>query len=109
MSSFELFCLIFYALDAAWDESRDPQLGEYLSSANPFLFGDIGSAEPSVYLEFCHETVEPITLENSFDLANRYIKGLDNAAVTKAFSDIDRTEWMDCAEGYLTNPHKGGN
>lgn len=35
MNKFELFCMIFYVLDAEWDESKNPTLGEFLSSANP--------------------------------------------------------------------------
>ena len=41
MNQFELFCMIFYVLDAAWDETKDPELGNFLSGANPFLFSDI--------------------------------------------------------------------
>lgn len=46
MNKFELFCMIFYVLDAEWDESKDPILGEFLSSANPFLFEGLSSAVP---------------------------------------------------------------
>lgn len=49
MNKFELFSMIFYVLDAEWDESKNPTLGEFLSSANPFLFDSLSSAVPEIY------------------------------------------------------------
>ena len=37
MNKFELYCMVFYVLDAEWDENKNPQLGEFLSGANLFL------------------------------------------------------------------------
>lgn len=53
MNTFELYCMVFYMLDATWDESHNKELANYFSSANPFLFADIGSANPAVYKHFC--------------------------------------------------------
>ena len=50
INKFELYCMVFYVLDTEWDENKNPQLGEFLSGANPFLFDDIGSADPTIYL-----------------------------------------------------------
>ena len=36
MTRYDLFCMIFLALDADWDETHDEELGKYLSDANPF-------------------------------------------------------------------------
>ena len=49
MNKFELYCMIYYVLDAEWDESKNAELGKFLSSANPFQFRDIGSADPVIY------------------------------------------------------------
>ncbi len=38
MNQFELFTMIFYVLNAKWDETKDEILGDLLSNANPFLF-----------------------------------------------------------------------
>jgi len=60
MTHFELFCMIYYALEADWEESHNKEPGYFLSGANPFLFKDEGSADPEVYTEFstqCPETV----------------------------------------------------
>ena len=65
MSKFELFCMIFYVLDAEWDENKNPTLGEFLSSANPFLFDSLSSAVPEIYDNFTSCITEPVTVENS--------------------------------------------
>ncbi|MBD5101313.1 MAG: hypothetical protein HDT27_01190 [Subdoligranulum sp.] len=108
MSQFELYCMIFYILDAEWNENKNNRLGEFLSGANPFLFSDIGSADPAIYRHFCETVTEPITIENSYRIALAYIKALNNGVVTNAFSTIDETEWIECVKEYLPQEHKGG-
>lgn len=108
MNQFELYCMIFYVLDAEWDETNDPQLGAFLSDANPFLFADIGSADPTVYLSFCDKIKAEITLDNSYALACEYVASLGNQAVTKAFHSIDKEEWSACLKDYLSQEQKGG-
>ena len=85
MNKFELFCMIFFALDADWDETKDSTIGEYLSSANPFLFEDIGSADSSVYSDFCNCISEPISIESSYSEAVKYLKSLGNQKIVDAF------------------------
>ena len=109
MNTFELFCLIFYALDAVWDESKDKELGNYLSNANPFLFKDIGSANPEVYDFFCTMIPIYISLEDSFDIATKYVKALKNASISSAFQSIEKSRWEECAKAYLELPHKGAD
>ncbi|MCQ2462306.1 MAG: hypothetical protein MJ177_02735, partial [Clostridia bacterium] len=55
---------LFWGYD--WDDTKDTIVGEYLSSANPFLFTDIGSADPSVFAHFCKVIDDNITVANSF-------------------------------------------
>lgn len=107
MNKFELFCMIFYVLDAEWDETKDMQLGEYLSAANPFLFDDIGSADPTVYADFCATVTEPIRIEDSYDIACNYVNKNDNAVVRTAFSSIEKKDWLEFVQDYLSREHKG--
>ena len=107
MNKFELYCMVFYVLDAEWDENKNPQLGEFLSGANPFLFDDIGSAEPTIYENFCKTVTDDITVENSYSMALNYIAGLGNETVSSAFSTIDENEWIACVKEYLSSDHKG--
>ena len=109
MNKFELYCMIFYVLDEEWDESNNPQLGAFLSGANPFLFADIGSADPAIYTHFCETVTSQITIENSHEMAARYIAVLANESVSKAFASIDEAEWVECVKDYLSSEHKGSN
>lgn len=59
--------MIFYVLDDVWDDSKDYDLGQFLSSANPFLFSDIGSADPYIYEDFKTKTSSTIKIKDSWD------------------------------------------
>ena len=107
MNTFELFCLVFYALDAVWDENKNEELGHYLSNANPFLFKDIGSANPEVYEYFRMMIPAQISLDRSFDVATEYISTLGSTFISNAFQSVGRTRWEECAKAYLSSPHKG--
>lgn len=107
MNKFELYCMIFYVLDAEWDENKNEQLGDFLSEANPFLFADIGSADPAIYKHFCEMIAEPITIENSYSIASSYIAALNNKVISAAFFTINESEWIECVRDYLAQEHKG--
>lgn len=81
MNKFELYCMIYYVLDAEWDENKDEELGKFLSSANPFQFKDIGSADPLIYEEFCGKVPDIITLDDSYECARNYVNALGNEEV----------------------------
>ena len=108
MNRFELFTMVFFVLDGYWDEHKNDELGEFLSSMNPFLFEDIGSAVPDIYSDFCKFIGDRnITLENSFDIAKEYINGIGVGCVLDAFRWIDEQKWKSSCEEYLSEPHKG--
>ncbi len=108
MNKFELFCLIFLALDADWDETHNEELGKYLSDANPFLFMENVSAVQSVFIKFDALVGDrEITIDNSYDIATEYIKWLGIPAVTQSFSELERNQWNEAAKDYLSNAHKG--
>jgi hypothetical protein len=52
MDVYSAFVAMYYILDAAYDETHDDGIGQRATEANPFLFKDIGSADPAVYIEF---------------------------------------------------------
>lgn len=110
MNKFELFCLIFFALDSEWDKTQNEELGKYLSDANPFLFADIGSAVSDCYILFCDFIgKKQITIENSFDIATNYVESLNIETVSSAFESISKDNWVTAANKYLSQPHKGDN
>ena len=90
MNKFELYCMIYYVLDAEWDENKNEELGKFLSSANPFQFKDIGSADPLIY-----------------KCAIKYVNSLESKDVKTAFLTVDREEWDECLKEYLSQEHKG--
>ena len=108
MRKFELFCLIFYALDALWDKSKSDELGNYLSNANPFLFKDIGSANPEIYESFCKNMPDYIPVEGSYTLAIHYIDTLHSSFIANEFQKIGNRKWEQCAREFLSSPHKEG-
>lgn len=101
--------MIFYVLDSEWDETKNKHLGSFLSAANPFLFEDVGSADPVVYKEFCNATDKAITIEDSYKQACSYIDSLHDSIISSAFKSIDRSEWVACVRDYLSTPHKRGD
>lgn len=110
MTQFELFCLVFYALDSVWEISHNDNLALFLSDINPFLWTDIGSAVPSAYIEFCEQIPQKeIPIEESHKIASEYIKNFKDyyvKDVQEAFSSISEEQWLKGAREYLSQPHK---
>ena len=79
MSKYELFCMIFYVLDAEWDETKNKHLGTFLSN--------------------------PITIENSYEFALHYINSLHDHGLSRVFNRINKAEWTDCVKEYLSSNH----
>ena len=108
MNSFELFTMIFFTLDAYWDEHKGEELGQFLSSMNPFLFDDIGSAVSDIYNDFCGWIDgKEITIDSSYMIAQEYIDMLDKDYLKEAFAWIDTERWRESCQNYLSEPHKG--
>ena len=75
MKEFDLYKMIFYALDYYWDEYKGEELGLFLSGMNPFLFLGEGSAVPDIYPAYKKFlNGREITVEGSYDVAREYIK-----------------------------------
>lgn len=107
MNRFELYCMIYYVLDAEWDETRNDELGKFLSSANPFQFKDIGSADPTIYADFSKKIPDTITPDDSYGYAQNYVDLLGNKVVQAAFLTVEKKEWDECLREYLSREHKG--
>ena len=112
MNKFELFTLIYFALDAYYEGEvkTNENLSIILSDMNPFVWKDCGSADPVMYSEFCRFIGEQkITLENSLKLAKEYVKTIDFVDVTEAFKDMTNEEWIPGCKEYLESEHKGAD
>lgn len=106
MKQFELYSMIFYILDDVWDDSKDYDLGQFLSGANPFLFEDIGSAVPDIYEDFKNKTPRTIDISDSYRIAADYVKSIEGGKFLEAFLSISEEEWIECVKDYLSEPHK---
>lgn len=104
--------MIFYALDAYYHDVAATYdfVNSVLADMCPFTFTDIGSADPAVYHKFCdYIGNEDITLDNSYKLANNYVKTIDYADVTDAFKMLSEEEWLVACKEYLASEHKGAD
>ena len=110
MNKFELFTMIYFWLDKYYENETDDRITNQLSEMNPFLWTDIGSADPAVYDEYSTFLGErDISLENSLSIAKEYVKTIDYVDVTEAFENIDPGEWIRGCEKYLATEHKGAD
>ena len=108
MNKFELFTMIFFVLDGYWDDHKSDDLGQFLSSMNPFTFEDIGSAVPDIYHGFCKVLGDrSITIDNSFAIAKEYISSIDAGYISDAFEWMNEEKWKASCNEYLSEPHKG--
>lgn len=110
MNRFELFSLIYFWLSHFYKNTADDKIINQLSEMNPFLWDDIGSADPAVYDEYCAFIGDrKITVENSLDIAKEYVRTIDYADITEAFQDNDREKWEKGCREYLSTNHKGAD
>lgn len=86
--------MVFYVLDAECNENKNPQLGEFLSGANPFLFDDIGSADPTIYEKIYEIVDDIITVENSYSIASKYIQSLETKWFLQRFRQSTKTSGL---------------
>ncbi len=109
MNEFELFTLVYYALESYYgNDAEDSEINSFLSDMCPFTFEDIGSADPVVYedyLEFIDG--KEITVENSLGIAREYLKTIEYADVTPALEAMTEEKWIEGCKKYLSQPHKG--
>ncbi len=109
MNNFEFFSLIFFMLDACWDECKDEMLGHFLSEMNPYLWETEDSADPAVYSEFKAFMKDKVIGEdNGFKLAKEYLKSIDfYQGIEKYLDEYDQDGWNDAMQQLLSQPHKG--
>ena len=110
MNEYELFTMIYFALDAFYGTKiEDVFIRTVISDMNPFIWPDIGSADPAMYSDYIHFlNGRTITIDNSLDIAKEYLETIDYADVTDALKDMTTEEWASYCRKYLAEPHKGG-
>ena len=92
---------MYYALDAAYDNSHNKALGKYLSDANPFRFKDEGSADPAVYSEFKSLIESENGSEHDVSFAYAFVRRYlaeEGPELISAFDSVaDENSWNEAA------------
>lgn len=104
----EAYVAAFYYLDRIYDKEPDENLGDLLSSMNPFLFKDSQSADPAVWFDWlkCVESIIPgddISEVEAFQAMMCFLQynqqelgyNLENL-LEKLSHDGDNSEWIEC-------------
>lgn len=103
MTVFNLFCLIYLALNQEWEECKDEKLGDFLSEMNPYLWNAEMSADPTWYEEF-KEFMQgkEIGTDFGFKHAQNYLKSISYYPdLVRFLSEYDEESWVDGAHQLL--------
>ena len=108
MNKFELFTIIYYWLDNYYKDSKDDMIIDQLSDMNPFVWEEIGSADPAVYDKYCDFIGDrTINSDNSLEIAKGYVATITYADMNEAFENVDTARWLKGIDDYLSTDHKG--
>lgn len=110
MNKFELFTMIYYVIDAFYqnDKDIDNRVNSLLADMNPFVWKDNTSADPIIFNEFCSFIGDrEITVDSSFKIAKEYIDSIDFVDVTDAIKGMTVDKWVSACNSYLKSDHKG--
>lgn len=104
MSVYDMFIMMYYALDAEYEEHPSETLELFLSDANPFIFKGEGSADPSVYARF-KEAYKKYGSDDyeGFSFVFEFIQNECPEAVRKAFAGLNKSEWVEAAARFKKN------
>ncbi|MDO4939934.1 MAG: hypothetical protein Q4E54_08265 [Lachnospiraceae bacterium] len=108
MNKFELFSLIYYALEKYSKDNPLEERENFLSGMSPFTFDDIGSADPEIYEDFCiFVRQDKFDISDSFLVAKQYVESIKMPIINEAFSWVSDEKWEEAARKYLSKNHKG--
>ena len=97
VSAHDAFVTMYYALDAAYEKTKDERLRQYLSDADPFLFRDGGSADPAVYIEFereyCAGAESAVDEESSLAFVRDYLGRVGPLFIAAFDSIVNLENW----------------
>ena len=102
MNQRDIFIMMYFCLDAYWEENQTDELGNICSDHNPFLWEGETSGDPACYEEFC-EIVKnkKYTIEEGFEKAKEYVATLNSEEAKKAMEDVTLDDWKEGYEDYL--------
>ena len=79
MTQKQAYISAYFFLESYWAETKSEDLVHLLSSMNPFLWADGGSADPAIYEEWlkCSKKIavdEPLNAEQTFNVILEFLK-----------------------------------
>lgn len=84
MRQIDVFVMIYYTLDAYWQDHKTDELTNICSFMCPFTFTGIGSAIPSYYIEFCEMfDKENYSVEEGYEIMKKYVSTLGSEEAAK--------------------------
>ena len=106
MTDFALFSLIYFALDAQYDEqkTKDEELGQFLSEINTFLWKEESSADPAYFVEFQQFMKDKqIGADYGYALVFEYLMTEKfYEGIPQYFSKISKEEWIESAKNLFS-------
>ena len=107
MRQIDVFVMIYYTLDAYWQDHKTDELTNICSFMCPFTFTGIGSAIPSYYIEFCEMfDKENYSVEEGYEIMKKYVSTLGSEEAAKAIDDVPFDAFKDAYEEYAQNPRR---
>ncbi len=108
MSPRAAYLLMFYALQVAYEEEKTPAVREFLTDANPFLFLDRLSADPSVYDDFSKRFLsemgeDEVTAEQALSFVREYLLSIDPVVASEFSRIADKNSWNEAAATVAPN------
>ncbi|MBR4830367.1 MAG: hypothetical protein IKZ96_01190 [Bacilli bacterium] len=98
MNSWDIFKILYYALDSEWEKSKNVVLGDFLSEMNPFIFEGEGSADPVIYNEFKSKFNEEFNatckIDEGYSFCKKYIEELNKTEIIDAFNNKKVEDWI---------------
>lgn len=91
-----IFVAMYRALDCLYDEHPSEELRMYLSDANPYIFADRSSADPTVAAEFIDYVKtsyngDEFDVDFAYDIVKNYL--LTKPTLHDSFIKISLGEW----------------
>ena len=91
-----IFVAMYRALDCLYDEHPSEALRAYLSDADPYIFADRSSADPTVAAEFTDYVRtsyngDEFDVNFAYDIAKNYLR--TKPTLYDSFLKIDLDEW----------------
>lgn len=98
----DIFIMMYFCLDAYWEENQTDELGNICSDHNPYIWEGDTSGDPACYDEFCEMCEDKeYSIEEGFEIAKKYVATLDSQEANKAMNDVSLDDWKDGFEDYL--------